>query len=237
MEPIPETVALLEEFGEFYDADLLGDLRRKAEAVEELVPELVGLSLAALEDGIAFTLVATDSVVAVLDAVQYLMGGPCVDALPAERVVQYDSDLPDDEGQWQTFAQMTAAKAVATTLTLPILDADKVVVGTINLYAGASGAFRGQHREIAEIFDAWAPGAVTNADLAFETRRTAEHAPQRMRALMRIEAAVGLLMSSRALDATAARELLVQAALRAGVTTERLAQTMVTAFETPESGD
>lgn len=237
MKPIPETVVLLEEFGEFYDADLLGELQRRAEAVRELVPELVGLSLAALQDGIAFTLVATDSVVAVLDAVQYLMGGPCVDALPAERVVEFDSVLPDDEGQWQTFAQLTAAKAVATTLTLPILDSGRVVIGTINLYAGASGAFRGQHREIAAIFSAWAPGAVTNADLSFRTRRTAEHAPQRMRALMRVEAAVGLLMSSRAVDADTARDHLEQSARRAGVTTEQLAENMLKDFEKPEDDD
>ncbi len=234
MKPIPETVALLEEFGAYYDAHLLEDLQSRAAAVGELVPELVGLSLAVVKDDVAFTLVATDETIAVLDAVQYLTGGPCVDAMPAERVLEFDSELPDDEGQWQTFAQATSAKAVATTLTLPILDADKVVVGTINLYAGASGAFRGLHPEIAEIFHAWAPGAVTNADLPFSTRRTAEESPERFRATLRIENAVGLLMSARAVDAATARVLLEHAALRAGVTVAQIAETMVEAFERPE---
>lgn len=234
MKPIPETVALIEEFGEYFDADLLDDLQEKAGAVRELVPELVGLSLGVLKDGVAFTLVATDGVVAVLDAVQYVVGGPCVDALPAERVIQHDSDLPDDEGQWQTFARATAAKAVSTTLTLPVLDAKKVVVGTINLYAGASGAFVGLHREIAEIFGAWAPGAVTNADLSFRTRETAEGSPELLRATVQIDTAVGLLMAARAVDADTARDLLEKAAVRAGVSVEALAETMIEAFERPE---
>lgn len=234
MKPIPETAALIEELVECYDADLLADLLRKAEAVKRLVPELVGLSLAALKEGLAFTLVATDAEVAVLDAIQYAFGGPCVDALPAERVIRYDSDGPDDEGQWQTFAKATAAKAVATTLTLPILDRSKVVIGSVNLYAGASGAFEGLHREIAEIFDAWAPGAVTNADLSFQTRRTAEDAPERLRVAMQVEMAVGLLMSTRSIDADAARAFLEQSAHRAGVSTEQVAETMVQAFERPE---
>lgn len=86
MEPIPETVAAIEEFGKFYDADLLAELQQRAEAVRELVPDLVGLSLASLDDGVGFTLVATDADVAVLDAIQYVGGGPCVDSLPGERV-------------------------------------------------------------------------------------------------------------------------------------------------------
>lgn len=216
-----------------YGADLLEDLLRQTEAVRELVPELVGLSVAALKDGVAFTLVASDQDVAVLDAIQYVVGGPCVDGPPAERVLHYDSEAPDDEGRWQTFARATAAKLVASTLTLPILDKSKVVVGTVNLYAAVSGAFRGLHGELAEIFAAWAPGAVTNADLSFDTRRTAEDALLSHRAVMRIEAAVGLLMSERGVDAEAARAVLDEAAKRAGVSIDHLAKTMLDAFGDP----
>lgn len=234
MEPIPETAELLGELSEIYGADLLEGLRTKAEAVRKLVPELVGLSLAALSDDVAFTLVATDDEVAVLDALQYLAGGPCVDAPPAERVVLYDSDEPDDEGHWEAFARATAARAVATTLTLPVLDGAKAVVGSVNLYAAASGAFRGLHPEIAAIFSAWAPGAVTNADLSFQTRHSAEDALHHHHATMRVDAAVGLLMASRQVDAATARDLLEDAARRAGVTTGQLAATMLEAFEKPE---
>ena len=233
MDPIPETASLIDELSTFYDADLLGDLQRQAEAVRELVPDLVGLSVAAFRDDVTFTLVASDHEVAVLDALQYLAGGPCVDAVPAERVLEYDFAGPDDERHWHAFAKASAAKAVATTLTLPILDG-KTVVGTVNLYAAASGSFRGLHREIADIFHAWAPGAVTNADLSFETRRIAEEAPDRLHAKMWIDGAVRLLMSERAIDADAARELIEQAARRAGVTTQDLARTMIESFGSDE---
>ena len=233
MQPIPETARLIDELAEFYDADLLGDLRRQAEAVAELVPELVGMSLAALRDGVTFTLVANDRDVAVLDAIQYLAGGPCVDAVAAERLTEFHSDSPDNESDWQTFAKATAATAVASTLTLPILKGD-VVVGSVNLYAAAPGAFRGLHKEIAEILHAWAPGAVTNADLSFQTRRTAEESLDRMRTKTLVEVAVGVVIAGGADDEAAARDLLDRAAQRAGVTTEELAKKLVESFEPKE---
>src|SRR3954467_5030084 len=122
MDPIPETASLIDELSTFYSGDLLGDLQRQADAVRELVPDLVGLSVAVFRDDVTFTLVASDDEVAVLDALQYLAGGPCVDAGQAERVLEYDFARPDDEGCWHAFAKAGAAKGVATTLTLPILD-------------------------------------------------------------------------------------------------------------------
>lgn len=228
MEPIPETAAFFEEFGQFYDTDLLDELKRKAAAVQELVPDLVGLSLAAVEEGIVFTLIATNADVATLDAIQYLSGGPCVDAARAERVVQYDAEDPDDEERWQGFASATATTSVASTLTLPILQ-DARVVGSVNLYAASAHAFVGLHREIADIFHAWAPGAVTNADLSFQTRRTAAQAPDLLHIAMRVDIAVGMLMEVESVDADTARAMLDEAAQRAGVLPEQLAEMWIEA--------
>jgi GAF domain-containing protein len=233
MEPIPETAALIEEFGELYDGDLSEGLKGRAEAVRKLVPDLVGLSLAAFEDGMAFTLVASAADVAVLDAVQYATGGPCVEAPKAERVLEHDSDEPDDERQWQTFARASAAAAVAATLTLPVLHGGKVV-GTVNLYAASPGAFDGLHQDIASIFDAWAPGAITNADLSFQTRKTSELAAAGARAAMRINLAVGMLMEAGSVDADTARAQLEDAAQRAGVAVEELAESLVEARRTAD---
>ena len=188
--------------------------------------------MASLEDGVAFTLVATAAEVAVLDAIQYLVGGPCVEATEAEQVLDYEPDVSVDEDRWHTFARATAAKGVASTLTLPILSRGRVV-GTVNLYAASARAFAGLHREIADIFGAWAPGAVTNADLSFRTRRTAEKAPATMRAAMRVDIAIGILMERASVDADQARALLNYAARRAGVTVELLADTVVEIHDAP----
>lgn len=233
MEPIPESAALIKELGTFYDGDLLTELMGKAAAVQVLVPDLVGLSVAVLEDGAAFTLVATDLDVAVLDAVQYLAGGPCVDSGLGEQVLEFDPSNADDERQWQHFAMATAARAVASTVTLPILDAGRVV-GTVNLYAASSRAFGGLHREIAAVFDAWAPGAITNADLSFETRRTSENAPRVLKEAMRVETAVGMLMETDSIPAETARQLLEDAAQRAGVRLEELAEALLEVYRSAD---
>jgi GAF domain-containing protein len=227
VEPIPETIEVDDEFGPFSGEDLLRQLRRRSERVKELVPDCVGMTLSSRAHGVILTLVATSEEMAVLDAVQYLSGGPCVDSLESDRVMTYPAgdDLLDEE-HWHHFARATAAAGVASTLTLPVIT-DGVVSGTINLYAAAARAFDGFHEPIARIFDAWAPGAVTNADLTFSTRKEAEQAPQRFREDMTIMAAVGILAASRPGDLQEARELLRDAALRAGVGEAELAASVI----------
>ena len=56
------------------------------------------------------------------------------------------------------------------------------VVGTVNLYAASRPVPSPVcARMLATIFGAWAPGAITNADLSFSTRDTAREAPQTLR--------------------------------------------------------
>jgi GAF domain-containing protein len=225
VEPIPESKEAVEEFGPFTDdEDLLDELIKKGERVRAIVPSCVGLSLALKENGVSFTLVASAAEIATLDALQYLDGGPCVEAAENERAFRATDPL--DERRWQLFAQGTAATGVASTLSLPIL-AEGAVAGTVNLYAAAEDAFTGRHEEVAAIFDAWAPGAVTNADLSFSTRQAAEQAPQRLRDDVRIEVAAGVIASRNGLDLETARAKLSAAARRAGLSVARMAEAVI----------
>lgn len=227
MKPIPQTTQAVEEFGPFaQEGTLLDELNDKAAQVLVFVPDCVGLSVASISDGVTFTLVASDLQIGVLDALQYLFGGPCVAGVEGEQVLAYSREELFDETDWQMFAQGTAASGVASTLSLPIL-ADMKVVGSVNLYGGSNNAFTGHHEELARIFDAWAPGAVTNADLSFRTRQTAEQAPEHLRGAVRIEMAVGILAGREALAPAVARKLLQDSARRAGVTTAQLAETYI----------
>jgi GAF domain-containing protein len=228
MEPIPETTRAIDEFGPFADSDLLQQLAAKSELVRELVPDCVGLSVASRAHGVTFTLVASSQDIALLDAVQYLAGGPCVEAVKADRVVASTTEASLDEGDWHLFAQSSAAKSVASTLTLPVV-ADGVVAGSINLYAASVGAFTGLHAPIARIFDAWAPGAVANADLSFSTRHTAARAPEKLRRDRDTGVAVEMLAASLGIDAEAARAQLRDAARRAGVSQGELAACIIEA--------
>jgi GAF domain-containing protein len=235
MEPIPETFEALEEFGAYlYDGDLLTDLGRMAARVREIVPECVGLSLAYREHDVTFTLVATDEITAALDALQYLDDGPCLAAVEEARPVAFSEDDVLDEGLWHLFARGTAAAAVASTLTLPIV-VDHSVIGSVNLYASSPDAFDGRHQEVARVLGAWPEGAIVNADLDFATRRAAEDAPRRLFAATRIQVAVGILASSQDLSPPAARDRLKEAARRAGVSETAIARLVIEQATGPRS--
>lgn len=226
LEPIPETREALDEIDPPDDA-FRPELERRARAVREVCPDCVGVSLAGLEHGVTFTLVATGREVAVLDAVQYLTAGPCVDAADAQQVVAVDREDYLSEARWAAFARQTAATGIASTLTLPILVEDRVE-GTVNLYGATPDAFEGRHQQIAGIFSAWAPGAVTNADLGFVTRRSAEGAPAELRARHKLAAAIGIVSTNERLSLDEAESAIHRAASRAGVDVTELADAIIT---------
>ena len=103
MEPIPESSTAFDEFGPFADVDLLEQLSSRSDRVRAIVPNCVGLSLASCEHDVTLTLVATAREIALLDAVQYLSGGPCVDAVRAEQVVTFAHGDGMDEEAWRHF--------------------------------------------------------------------------------------------------------------------------------------
>ena len=68
---------------------------------------------------------------------------------------------------------------------------------------------------------------MANADLAFETRRTAQQAPQLLLDEMRVQVAVGILVASLSASVAEARESLREAALKAGVSEAALAKLII----------
>jgi GAF domain-containing protein len=166
----------------------------------------------------------------VLDDIQYLAGRPCVDAAHINHPVEFDNDDALDENRWGLFAQATAGHAIRTTLTLPVI-ADEDVVGTINLYAASQRAFDGHHDALADIFGAWAAGAVANAGLVFTTRRDAETAPGRLDEQFDLGMAIGITANQHKIGVQSAEALMREVALRAGVTPHQLAQRILAAHE------
>ena len=237
LEPLPQSLEALGEVDAYVDTDaLLRRVRDDAARVMAIVPSCVGLSIASREQDITFTLVASNGLVATLDGMQYLFDGPCVGAVEAERVVTSDIGELLDEEQWGWFARATATAGIASTLTLPVVDGDEVV-GSVNLYASTADAFTGHHGAIADIFGAWAPGAVRDADLNFTTRRAAEAAPRRLRRRARIDTAVGLISARESLDLETSRARLRVAAARAGVDEADLAEAVIAAVQLRDRGD
>lgn len=227
MEPLPETLEALDGLDAPVDAtSLLGRLARLAAHAQDLVPELVGVSVCPFEQDLTFTFLASTEPAVVLDGVQYLTGGPCIDGAQDAEVHEYHDDDVLDEDRWRLFAQASAAHGVRSTLTLPVGDEGRVL-GTVNLYAASTEAFTGHHEELATLFGAWAEGVVTNADLAFSTRDAAREAPGRVREQIDVDVAVGILSAELDLDVEDAEERLRTAAARAGVSVGRLARAVV----------
>jgi GAF domain-containing protein len=222
MEPIAESHEALHAL-RAEGVRLEADLRMMAREAQRIVPECVGLSLADLRGGLTFTLASTDDTVATLDAVQYLDGGPCVDAVHQERVEQVNPSDLTSEKRWSMFAHASAAHGVASTLTLPILE-DGTVVGSINMYASTTDAFDGRHDELANALGASALGAVTNADLSFSTRLDSQRAPDRLADSDDVNIAIGIIAARHGVDVGTASERLRLAAVRAGISEAQAAR-------------
>jgi hypothetical protein len=231
MEPVPETRETLRRLSLGSDVDLEAALARQAEPVLEIVPDCVGISIGYLEEGLTFTLVATPQQIAVLDAIQYIHGGPCVESMTSGEKVDVRDIDPLDEGAWQRYARAGAARGVVSSLSLPIReDGDEgQVVGSVNLYGASGNAFTGHHEQLAALFGAWAPGAVSNADLSFSTRLAAAASPARARERSLLDEAVGVLAESEHLDMASAELRLREAAARAGLTEVQIARAVLEA--------
>jgi GAF domain-containing protein len=227
VEPIPETRRALARLSPGAPADLAAELQAQVSQAREVVPELVGVSLASTAEGLTFTFVASSDLIATLDGLQYLDGGPCVEAVRQGESLEVPDAAPLDENQWELFSRAESAAGVEATLSLPVLTGDRVT-GGVNLYASRAGAFRGRQDQLADIFGAWAAGAVTNADLSFRTRLEAVKTPARLEALDDIAKAVGVVAATQGVSTAEARTRLEHAGALAGITPENLARAVLT---------
>ena len=216
MEPIPETRVVFNELARFGDTDTGDLILGMGQRAQEIVPQCVGLTLALVAEGIVFTLVATDEELAVIDALQYLDGGPCVTSAHDNRRVAFDQGATD-EAAWQLYSRATAAAGIASSLTLPI-EANGRVVGSVNLYASTVDAFDGHHEDLNDALETCATGAITNADLAFDTRREAAKGPGRLADQGDIDIALGIIAGSQQVDIATAQQRLLASAGQAGIT-------------------
>lgn len=231
LEPLPETHAALRSIGAWSDRDLLADFTHAAHLVEDEVPDCVGLSVTLVHEGLTFTMVSSSRDVAVLDGVQYAVGGPCVDAVESDVTIAGGKEEAGllGEGRWAAFARVGAAYGIRSTLSLPVHGGGRVT-GGVNLYASTRDAFDGHHEALAAIMGAWAPGAVRNADLSFSTRSAARQAPRHLEERAVVDQATGVVMAERGIGEDAARTALAEAALRAGAPEVEVARAVVRPF-------
>jgi hypothetical protein len=227
VEPIPETIRAIEELGPFADGGaLLEHLVEMGRRVGVLVPDCIALTLASSEHDATFALLASRRQLALLAAIQREADAEADTAAPEDAVgEQAAPDLLDEEA-WQRHALANAAPCVATTLTLPLRDPARPR-GSITLYGASRQAFTGHHKQLAEILGAWAPGVVTNADLPFRALHEAQAAPGRLRRAGTLDEATRIVGVIQKLAPDVARQRIRDAAARAGISEEQLAEAVI----------
>lgn len=226
LEPLPETRDALDEYLDWSEPGMGGDLADLAARVAELVPETVALSLTLVRDDLTFTLATRSVTTAAVDAMQYLDGGPCESAVDTGDVVAVPIGDLLDEGRWVWFARAAAAVGIRSSLSLAVRE-HGVIIGGVNLYASSDDAFEGNHESIALLVGGRAEEAIRNADLSFSSRSRAIATPGRMRDLGTVETALGLLMARFDEDEDGARSRLERAAAQGGLDRAVLARALV----------
>ncbi len=225
--PVPETQEAFDWLGVFSGGSVEESLMRMSREVREIAPDCVAMSLSVVDGDLTFTVQADRPGASLLDAVQYLDGGPCVDAVDTGSAGQ-TADLPLDEGRWQMFARAEALAGISSTLSLPILG-DHHVVGGVNLYGATSDAFDGRHEALADACGAWAAGAITNADLRFNSRLRAAATPGRLSDSGDVNLAKGLVAEVSDVSPEEAGRRISAAAVQAGVSEPEFARFLLQA--------
>ncbi len=209
MELLPQSKEALDEYVTPTVDDVEGLLRVIEGWAVRTVPECVALSVTMLDDDLTFTLVDPDASMA--PGARETMTGP-----PGE------PDFALDEHGWAAMARERAFGGIASTVCLPVVEAGRAVLN-IDLYASTAHAFHDRIDGLVAALGAWQAGAVTNADLGFDTLRRAEAAPERLREQRLVDVAVGLVAARVGVTTDDASGLLVQAADRAGITESQAA--------------
>jgi len=228
VEPLPEVQAAFGELEHLLEApaDLPGRLAAIGNVAQALVPSTVGVSMSIVVDGDTFTMTSSTPEAALVDAAQYLeQEGPCLAAIETGRNIEVEDVL--DEELWRLYRHSSTTVGIRSSLSMPLRDDDDRIIGALNVYATEPGAFQGREEIFAGLFGAKVNEMVKDADLTFQTREWARELPDRVAARRKLETAVGVLMAVQGWPPEEARTKLREAADKAGIDVERVAEVVM----------
>ncbi len=209
MELLPESREALDE----YVTPSLDDVEALLRVIEgwavRAVPECVALSVTLLDEDLTFTLV-DDATASGARASAEAASAPAGKGEPSD-----DAYALDERG-WAAMARERAFSGIESTVCLPVVEHGRAVLN-IDLYASTAHAFHDRIDDLVEALGAWQAGAVTNADLGFDTLRRAEAAPERLREQRLVDVAVGLVAARAGVTTDDALALLRRGATEAGI--------------------
>jgi GAF domain-containing protein len=215
----------------------LGDtLQRVSDTTLRALPsaEVVGLSMLG-DDGRPTTAIYTDEMSPEVDAAQYDAGnGPCLDAWRRKCIVRVD-DMRRALGDYPEFAQSALDHGILSTLSLPLIVADRGV-GAMNLYARVENGFSEEDELLGSELATTAAVVMSNAEAYWRVYELSENMAEAMKTRAVIEQAKGMLMAcSPELGPEEAFEALRKASQRENVKLRDIARRIV-ARERPSDG-
>ena len=216
MELLPQSREALDEYVTASVDDMEGLLRVIEGWAVRSVPDCVALSVTLLDEDLTFTLVDREATSPSRHDDTHPATPQSGPGPPA------GEPTPLDELDWADMAREQAFGAIASTVCLPVVQHGRAVLN-IDLYASTAHAFSDRIDGLVEALGAWQAGAVTNADLGFETLRRAQHAPAQLREQRLIDVAVGLVAARMAVTTDVAAVMLGEAAERAEVSVSEAA--------------
>ncbi|SFB07605.1 ANTAR domain-containing protein [Cellulomonas marina] len=138
---------------------------------------------------------ATSPTAAQVDGWQIQTGeGPCVQASDTATTV-LTADLRDD-ARWPRLARRAGSAAAPAVLSAPVLD-EGVVVGGVNVYGGAVGAFGDEHAAVVVTLAAAVASAVAHAQALADGHALADQLRQALVSRAVIDQAKGIVVAHR----------------------------------------
>lgn len=190
--------------------DMAEPLRDLARLAQRAVSRCDGAGLTLMENGAA-VVGTSNRFAASIDRVQYGgWEGPCVTAVDQKRTVLTGS-IGIGEPRWPHFTDQVKSLGIRSALSLP-LRVDATVIGSLNLYARKQDAFDAGAIAAAEEFARPAAESLSTARLLVEIIDAAGAGCDELADRGAVETAVGILIATRGLPATAAKQELDRAA-------------------------
>lgn len=169
-------------------------LAHVAEFTARAIPGADGAGLTLLDGDRRDTVVASAEFVREVDALQYGIGeGPCITAAEEGRTIS--SGSLGGEKRWPRFGPRAGRLGVHSVVSLPLLGAESVVVGALNVYAHAKNVFDERAIELGELFAVPASVSVQSAQQLDYAQRLAAQLETALTSREIIDQAIGIVMS------------------------------------------
>lgn len=225
MEATPATFDALEMVDRLGETVVGAGLRRIAAEVRDIVPECLGMSLTLVEDNVTLTIVAADDEAPMSAMPRLVEAGTHEEQVGRTEARAAGQPQRPHEGRW-SMRPGAGTTPVLGSLTLPLLDQDRVVAG-VNLYAGVPDALEAHRDEIAAIVGSWTTEAVRDADRSFSTRLRTAEASDTLANEADVDTAASILASVWDVEHATSRAWLGEAADRAGLREVDLAHDVI----------